>query len=169
MEGTRFEKLVVVELSHKDHKYQKYWKCVCDCGGNTTVRQDRLTSGQTRGCGCLRTAYQRELQVAAATEDRRYTRNSYRAMLSRCYRPSMGSFSKYGAKGVAVCDRWRFGDGVSNGWTCFFIDMGPRPRGTTLDRVDGARGYSPDNCRWATLSEQNRNRAPYTKNRIKVQ
>lgn len=163
MVGSKFEKLTVISLDRVDSNYNKHWACVCECGGLKTVRQDRLTSGHTKSCGCLQTAYKKALQVTATTEDRRYTRNSYRAMISRCYRPSMGSYPKYGAKGVVVCDRWRFGEGGVNGWTCFFMDMGPRPRGYTLDRVDGTKGYYPENCRWATLSQQSSNRVYQSK------
>lgn len=154
----KFDRLLVIELDHTDAKYQKYWLCACDCGNKTVVRQDKLTSGAKRSCGCLMTSYRKELQVTATTEARRYTRNSYKAMISRCYRESMGSYKKYGAKGITVCDRWRFGDGINNGWTCFFIDMGPRPKNMSIDRIDSSRGYSPDNCRWATVVEQNTNR-----------
>ena len=162
MDGVIFGKLKVLGLERRDAKYQKYWRCGCECGGVSVVRQDRLTSGHTQSCGCLRTSYRKELQVEATKQERSYTRNSYKAMLGRCYRPTMGSYAKYGAKGVTVCDRWRFGEGGLNGWTCFFMDMGSRPRGTSLDRVDGTKGYNPENCRWATVSEQNKNRSYVT-------
>ena len=158
MQGIRFDKLVVLGLDYRDAKYQKHWRCQCDCGAATTVRSDRLTSGHTRSCGCLRKSYQKTLQVTATADARRYTRSSYKAMIDRCYRPTMGSYAKYGGKGITVCDRWRFGEGDRNGWTCFFIDMGPRPQGMTLDRLDNARGYEPTNCRWATVQQQNQNR-----------
>jgi hypothetical protein len=158
MLGRVFGKLRVVALARIDDKHQKYWDCNCECGGSKVVRNDKLTSGTTRSCGCLQTSYRKALQVEASSEARKYTRNSYKSMLSRCYRLTSGAYLKYGAKGVDVCDRWRYGDGVYNGWTCFYLDMGPRPVGTSLDRVDNTKGYSPDNCRWATASEQNTNR-----------
>ena len=77
---------------------------------------------------------------------------SWNSMMARCNRPSSPSFKNYGAKGIAVCDRW-------HNFISFLEDMGERPNGTSLDRIDGSLGYEPGNCRWATRTEQNRNRS----------
>ena len=79
-------------------------------------------------------------------------------MVNRCHNPNNSSFARYGALGVTVCDRWRFGEGGKTGFECFLADMGERPEGKTLDRIDGEAGYGPRNCRWATRVEQVRNR-----------
>ena len=78
-------------------------------------------------------------------------------MVNRCHNPKNSSFGRYGALGVTVCDRWRFGENGASGFECFLADMGERPDGHTLDRIDGQRGYAPDNCRWATIKEQRAN------------
>lgn len=79
------------------------------------------------------------------------TYSSWVSMKSRCLNRNDSSFNRYGGRGITVCDRWL-------DFRAFFEDMGPRPHGMSLDRIDGTRGYSPDNCRWATQAEQNANR-----------
>jgi hypothetical protein len=79
------------------------------------------------------------------------TYRSWDGMKQRCLNPRATGYKRYGGSGVTVCDQWLTFAG-------FLADMGERPEGTTLDRIDPARGYEPGNCRWATASEQNRNR-----------
>lgn len=90
------------------------------------------------------------------------TYNSWRKMLERCYNPNDGRYARgdrykdYGGRGITVCDRWRGESGFIN----FLADMGLRPEGCTLDRIDVDGPYAPQNCRWATPSEQRTNQRP---------
>lgn len=77
---------------------------------------------------------------------------SWGAMIQRCYNPKCGSYLRYGARGVTVCDRWR------NSFQAFLDDLGDRPPGGSLDRINAQGNYEPGNVRWATLNEQSRNR-----------
>jgi hypothetical protein len=81
------------------------------------------------------------------------TFGTWQSIIARCERPSSISYQYYGAKGIKVCERWR------NSFEDFLADMGPRPEGTSIDRIDSTGNYEPGNCRWATITEQNNNKS----------
>jgi hypothetical protein len=82
------------------------------------------------------------------------TWHSWMAMNRRCYQPGVNDYDRYGGAGIRVCARWR----GKLGFVRFLKDMGIRPPGTQLDRIKNSKGYSPVNCRWATVKQQQRNR-----------
>lgn len=79
------------------------------------------------------------------------THRSWSAMIQRCYNPNRDNYEHYGARGIRVCDRWRKFEN-------FLEDMSVRPDGLTLERIDNSGNYEPDNCMWATHSQQMKNR-----------
>lgn len=124
------------------------WLCVCTCGATREVRADTLVAGKVTGClSCKANARTHGMTNTP-------TWITYRGMLARCYDPNSPKYHEYGGAGIRVCPKW-LGKG---GFERFLADMGERPDGMTLDRRKGHLGYTPKNCRWATLSEQNRNR-----------
>jgi hypothetical protein len=84
--------------------------------------------------------------------------NTWAQMIARCHHGWTESFPDYGARGIRVCDRWRFGEGDLSGFALFVADMGDRPVGFSLDRIRNAEGYEPSNCRWASMETQMANR-----------
>lgn len=124
-----------------------YWLWRCACGVEKEIRASGVTRGLVVSCGCHRN------ETAAARtrthgETRTPTYESWRAARQRCYQKSNNRYQWYGGRGIKMCDRWR------DDYSAFKYDMGERPVGMTLDRIDPDRDYSPDNCRWATSKDQ---------------
>ena len=143
--GDKFGRLTVYEKLIKPGK--SCWACLCDCGAKKAIRADHLSSGVTQSCGCI--------AAEKGKTNGTYKTPAYKSwtgMLDRCNNSSSPRYADYGGRGVHVCAAW----------TCSFLnflaDMGERPDGKTLDRIDNFQNYTPANCKWSTPTEQARNR-----------
>lgn len=153
--GRRYGRLVVLESFDVQ---PTRWLCICDCGELKVVRSGLLTGKMTRSCGCLN---REKLKARAGQPVGNFLHGmsgspefkTWISMLARCTNAQANGYEKYGGRGIKICDEWL------GSFLNFLKDMGPRPKGKSLDRIDNDGNYEPANCRWATWKEQNRNRS----------
>jgi len=164
----RFGRLTPIKYMGKSKNNKSLWLCLCDCGEEKIIVGDSLKNGLTKSCGCL----QKELTKNRFTihgqnrfEKRTKEYGIWTGMIKRCINKNCVSYKYYGGRGITVCDRWL---PKNNGFANFFADMGECPPGLSLDRINNDKltnGYSPENCRWSTRSQQHRN---YRQNRLEI-
>lgn len=169
--GQRFGRLVAIGLDDKPGR-KKYWVCQCDCGNVKSVRSDSLQSGAIRSCGCLKKERDK-INLAVNPSKSKCAERGYKSggtrlytiwqnLKQRCYNEHDASYSNYGGRGITVCEEWRYDFPAFHDWA---LANGYRDD-LTIDRIDNDSSYSPENCRWTTVTEQCRNRRSNIKIKI---
>jgi hypothetical protein len=160
--GEQFGRWTVIKCVGRRHGGALYL-CRCECGNEKEVPSGTLRAGQSQSCGC----WKRERGIVANTKHGRSSRGprsaeyrSWCAMKRRCDNPSTNGYENYGGRGIVYCERWA-------SFENFLADMGERPPGHSLDRIDVNGNYTPENCRWATAKEQQWGRRDRTEQRAR--
>lgn len=156
--GRKFSRLTVIERVYRNRP-GTFWLCECDCGNIRIVQASKLKNGMTKSCGC----WSKELQEKFAhrwdghIKSTRCEGKLYRTwsgMRSRCTNTKDPHYRRYGARGISVCEEWDSFDAFKE-WS----EKNGFAEGLSIDRIDNDKGYSPDNCRWATPVQQATNRS----------
>ena len=157
--GDRFGRLTVLAEEYRPRPSNPAYRnrgarCRCDCGTVKWVAVERLARGRVVSCGCWRAARLPQACIRHGLHGHPLY-GTWSQMLDRCGNPSNKAYRHYGGRGISVCPQWH---DVSAFITWIEANLGPRPAGRTLDRTDNDGDYEPGNVRWATSSEQKRNR-----------
>lgn len=148
--GQRFNRLVAVE-----YKGKRKWKFNCDCGKQTVTRIGDVKLGRTQSCGCLREEgfLKQTIHGHGSTGNGGKGTpawNTWKDMRQRCNNANNEAFKWYGARGISVCDKW-------SDFRNFLSDMGEKPHGLSIGRIDNDGNYCKENCRWETPIQQSNN------------
>jgi hypothetical protein len=161
LSGREFGRLRVTGAADLYQGKRLRWSCVCECGTTTTVYGESLRRGDTLSCGCLGA----ENRLSSLTTHGLNVGGPHPLygtwinMKQRCSNPKASRYSRYGGRGIRVCDRWVHGEGGKPAFECFVEDMGPKPTPQhSIERKDKDGNYEPGNCRWSIPTEQARNR-----------
>lgn len=149
--GHSHDFLSVIDFAGRDERYrhgQTLWLCECICGRRKIYSYQRYL--KNKSCGCMKPDFSRK-QMLRHGRSKSKTYNVWLLMRRRCSHKSLPGYENYGGRGIQVCERWE-------SFRNFYADMGERPEGLTLDRIDVDGGYSPENCRWVGRDVQARNK-----------
>jgi hypothetical protein len=150
LSGKQFGRLTVIKYSGRAKNNGSTWLCQCNCGKTKIIQAINLKSGNSQSCGCIKIE-QSKARAKPHGLVRSPTYSSWANMLSRCFNPQKSDAPLYKDRGITVCPQWKSFDN-------FLADMGKKPKGCVIDRIDTNGNYEPSNCKWVSAQDSARNK-----------
>lgn len=156
LSGRRFGRLLVLWRDLASPNVNVHWTCVCDCGNQKSICGQSMKNGRSASCGCLHHEFMLDMghvnHIHGHSNPATRTYTTWQGMKARCLNPKNTRYADYGGRGIKICQHWL--DAFEN----FLADMGEKPIGMSIDRINNDGHYEPSNCRWATNEIQMKNR-----------
>jgi hypothetical protein len=148
----KFNKLTVIKSLGKSKDNHRLWECLCDCGNSYIGYASRIRTEKIKQCKICSIE---QLRESKKTHGMKYSSeySSWVSIKDRCLNPKSKDYHRYGAKGISICSEW------ANSFEEFFKHIGKKQKGQSVDRIDNTKGYESGNVRWATNSQQQRNKS----------